>query len=287
MVIKTLFISLTLAFFVASPAIADDFELSTGEENVIDSSLIDAYTKDAMDTMLEGVQPDISEYTQEVAEAGTSQDEGVMTPLRARQLTAAYLKDVYGFGTPLDAEPDEYVGMVVLAEGYTASWDPADQHADGYDGAYWAVCTATGTPGTWKATLRIDGTVPNTGTKRASWTFDPKSVCDGAWDGFALMPADGATTIEGWKITFTDAAPTTQITGMTLMYADSHPGRANASSPAMDTITTSSGSASELTEANINGGVAVADGKEIYLLFATPYTEVGHQVKIDIWYRNE
>lgn len=283
--VKKLLILFAALLCLSGVAIAAQ-ELDADSDDIIDASLIDAYTQDAVDTLLNGYQLDISEYTQEVAEAGTSQTEGVMTPLRARQLTAAYLKDVYGFGTPLDAEPDEYVGMVVLAEGYTASWDPADQHADGYDGAYWAVCTQTGTPGEWKATLRIDGTVPNTGTQYKSWTFDPKAVCDGAFDGLALITANGATTIEKWKMTFVDAAPTINL-DIDLKYADSHPGRANSPETPMDVLNTSGGASSETTEANINEGTAVATGKVIYLEFGTAYTETGHQVQFEMWFRNE
>ena len=281
--VKKLLILFAVLLCLSGVAIAAQ-ELDADSDGLIDAGLVDAYTKDAMDTTLEGVQPDISEYTQEVAEAGTSQTEGVMTPLRARQLTAAYLKDIYGYGTPLAAEPDEYVGMVVLAEGYTASWDPADQHADGYDGAYWAVCTATGTPGTWKATLRIDGTMPYTGTQYKTWVFDPAAVCAGAFDGLALITANGATSVEKWKITFIDADPTTEL-DIDLKRADSHPGRAN--SAVMDVLDTTSGTATEATEANINSDAAVATGKVIYLQFGTAYTETGHQVQFELWFRNE
>ena len=274
-----------LALLLCAPAYA--LELDSNSDDLIDAVYVDAYTQDAVDTLLLTKQEALSEYSQAVAEALTSQDLGLMTPLRTSQAIAAYLKDNYGYGTALSADPQsgEWVGQIAFFGGYTASYDPASQHDDGYDGAYWAVCTQTGTPGTWKATLRIDGTVPYTGTQYKTWVFDPAAICNGTFDGLALITANGATTVEGWKITFIDADPTTEITNIALKRADSHPARSNNAS--MDTLTTVNGVASELTEANINSGTAVADGKVIYLEFATPYTETGHQVKLELWFRNE
>jgi hypothetical protein len=57
--------------------------------------------------------------------------------------------------TALTAEPaNEHLGQIVLADNDT--WDPADVPGTT---PYWAICTATGTPGTWVAFLSSAGSL--------------------------------------------------------------------------------------------------------------------------------
>ena len=115
-----------------------------------------------------------------------------------------------------------------------------------------------------------------------SWSFDPKAVCDGAVDRLFLMSSHGGqgVIVTKWAISF-EADPTTEV-DLDLKRADAWIGVANAA--AMDALDTTNGAASETTPANINGGAAVAEGKVIYLEFATAYTEANHQVIFEMWF---
>lgn len=115
-------------------------------------------------------------------------------------------------------------------------------------------------------------------------TFDPKAVCDGTFDGLALMDVGAHCPLgfvpTSWSIEFIDGDPTTEL-DLDLMRADSHPTRAN--SAVMDVLDTTAGASSEATAGNINGGATVANGKVIYLAFGTAYTEANHQVQFQLW----
>lgn len=117
-----------------------------------------------------------------------------------------------------------------------------------------------------------------------SITFDPKAVCDGTFDGLALLTVGAqyprGFVVTSWTVKFIDGDPTTEI-DLDLMRADSHPARAN--SAVMDVLDTTAGASSESTPGNINGGAAVANGKVIYLAFGTAYTEANHQVQVELF----
>jgi hypothetical protein len=123
-----------------------------------------------------------------------------------------------------------------------------------------------------------------TTVRHHSVTFDPKAVCDGTFDGLALLTVGAqyprGIVVTSWTVKFIDGDPTTEL-DMDLMRADSHPTRAN--SAVMDVLDTTAGASSESTPGNINGGAAVANGKVIYLAFGTAYTEANHQVQVELW----
>ena len=117
-----------------------------------------------------------------------------------------------------------------------------------------------------------------------TWTFDPKAVCDGDVDRLFLMTvgdeAPSGIIIDEWKVSY-EADPTTEA-DLDLKYADAFIGVANAA--VIDVLDTTSGVSSEDTDANINSGNAVANGKVLYLEFGTAYTETGHQMIFEMWY---
>lgn len=121
--------------------------------------------------------------------------------------------------------------------------------------------------------------------KHLAISFDPKIVCDGDVDRLFLLSVgpdcpNGLNVIE-WRVSF-EADPTTEV-DLDLKRADAFIGVANAA--VMDVLDTTTGASSEATSSNINGGVAVANGKVIYLEFGTAYTEENHQVIFQMWYR--
>ena len=120
-----------------------------------------------------------------------------------------------------------------------------------------------------------------------TWSFDPKAVCDGAVDRLFLMKVgDDATegiVIVEWSLSF-EADPTTEIDA-DLEYADAYIGWANAT--VIDILDTTSGVSSEDTNANINGGAAIANGKVLGIDFGTAYTETTHQIIFEMWYYAE
>jgi len=67
--------------------------------------------------------------------------------------------------TLLTAEPTEVVGEIYLADNDT--WDPAN--VAGTDD-YYVICTAAGSPGTFKAFLKVDGTVLLSSIELPSYT---------------------------------------------------------------------------------------------------------------------
>lgn len=118
-------------------------------------------------------------------------------------------------------------------------------------------------------------------------TFDPDAVCDGDVDRLFVMTvgddAPEGIIIDEWKVSF-EADPTTEA-DLDLKRADAFIGVANAA--VIDVMDTTNGTASEDTDANINAGAAVANGKVIYLEFGTAYTETGHQIIFEMWYHAE
>ena len=118
-------------------------------------------------------------------------------------------------------------------------------------------------------------------------TFDPDAVCDGAVDRLFLMTigddAPEGIIITEWKLSF-EADPTTEA-DIDLKYADAFIGVANAA--VVDVCDTTNGASSEDTNANINSGNAIANGKVLYLEFGTAYTETTHQIIFEWWYYAE
>lgn len=120
-----------------------------------------------------------------------------------------------------------------------------------------------------------------------SVAFDPDAICDGAVDRVFLMTVgddfpEGLTIVE-WKLSF-EADPTTEA-DIDLKYADTFIGVANAA--VIDVCDTTTGASTEDTNANINGGAAVANGKVLYLEFGTAYTETTHQMIFEMWFYGE
>jgi hypothetical protein len=95
--------------------------------------------------------------------------------------------------------------------------------------------------------------------------------------------APNGIIIDEWKVSF-EADPTTEA-DLDLKYADAFIGVANAA--VIDVCDTTTGAATEDTDANINLGAAVANGKVLYLEFGTAYTEANHQIIFEIWYHAE
>jgi hypothetical protein len=133
----------------------------------------------------------------------------------------------------------------------------------------------------------ISGEVATSLILTKSWTFDPDAVCDGAVDRLFLMwiqdEAPEGIIIDEWRISF-EADPTTEIDA-DLKYADAMIGVANA--VVVDELNTTAGASSEDTDANINGGSAIPNGKVLYIEFGTAYTETTHQIMFQIWYHLE
>lgn len=133
----------------------------------------------------------------------------------------------------------------------------------------------------------ISGEVSVSLIKTFAITFDPDAICDGAVDSLFLMwlgdEAPEGIIIDEWKISF-EANPTTEIDA-DLCYADAMIGKAN--EVIVDAVDTTDGTATEDTDANINSGNAVPNGKVLYLDINTAYTESGHQVLFQMWYHYE
>jgi len=133
----------------------------------------------------------------------------------------------------------------------------------------------------------ISGEVAISLLQTKAWSFDPKAVCDGAVDRLFLMwigdEAPEGIIIDEWKFSF-EANPTTEA-DIDLKYADAFIGVGNAA--VIDALDTTDGASSEDTDANINSGSAVANGKVLYLEFGTAYTETTHQCIFQMWYHIE
>lgn len=123
-----------------------------------------------------------------------------------------------------------------------------------------------------------------------SAVFDPDAVCDSDVNRLPLFIVGDdfpeGLIIDEWHLSF-EADPTTEFgAGETLLkYADAQIGVANTQT--IDDLATSAGVASEDTDANINSGNAIPNGKFIYVDFPTAYTETGHICCLNIWFHAE
>lgn len=158
---KKVWLLIVFSVLFASTAFGGDFPpAAPGSSNVATT-----YSDSTIDNLLNQKQNDLDVYSQAEAEDSTETSEGILTPQGAHQAAHQMVEDNYGWRVALSSAPasgDQWLGMPCLFEGYTAggsSADPADEHSDGYDGAYWAYCSAIGTPGTWVCYLRVPSMV--------------------------------------------------------------------------------------------------------------------------------
>ena len=107
-------------------------------------------------------------------------------------------------------------------------------------------------------------------------TFDPTSAYDQdtSTRNLPLMDVDSTkyssgVTFQKWAVTYTTGDPTTELNA-NLYYADNW---SWSNETSMDVLDTTSGSSSESTPANINGGSAVAAGKVLYIGFDADPTD--------------
>ena len=133
----------------------------------------------------------------------------------------------------------------------------------------------------------ISGEVAITSIPIKPNSFDPKAVCDGAVDTLFIAKigddAPEGIIIDEWWISFTQD-PTTELDA-DLCYADNYTARAN--EVVIDALDTTSGTATEDTDANINSGNAIPNGKVVYIKINTAYTATGEQVAFQYWYHAE
>lgn len=119
--------------------------------------------------------------------------------------------------------------------------------------------------------------------KHFAISFNPKAVCDGTIDRLFLMKVGpdfpNGLVITRWDCSF-DADPATEA-DLDFKMADAYIGVAN--SAVIDVCDTTAGASSEIVAANINGGVAVANGKVLYLEFGTAYTTDNLQIIFEFW----
>jgi hypothetical protein len=137
-------------YFANSAALEDAASLGD-----LFSDLADADTAGEARTTIDA-QQDLDVPSEAQVEDRTSTTEYVLTPQRMGQAIADFLADNgLAVESALTAEPaGEHVGQIVLAD--NDNWDPA-----GVSGttAYWAICTSTGSPGTWVAFLSVAGSL--------------------------------------------------------------------------------------------------------------------------------
>jgi hypothetical protein len=134
----------------------------------------------------------------------------------------------------------------------------------------------------------VAGEVQVTMVPSRPYAFDPKAVCDGDTDILFLTwigdDAPNGIIIDEWKTSFLTASPAAQLDA-DLCYADNLTTRAN--EVVIDAIDTSSGVSSEDTDANINSGNAVPNGKVMYIKINTAYAATGEQCTFQFWYHAE
>ncbi len=119
-------------------------------------------------------------------------------------------------------------------------------------------------------------------------SFDPVTLGNATLRRLPVFLSIGDDAPEGiiiteWKVSF-DANPTDELE-FDLKRADAFIGVANAA--VVDVLDTTDGASTEDTNANINGGAAIANGKCLYLEQDAVYAETGHVVTVDIWYYTE
>jgi hypothetical protein len=154
---------------------------------------------------------------------------------------------------------------------------------DGQVIVYNGITGKSGKKNTDTGSARVNGGVLTAVPLHYSWSFNPKAVCDGTIDRLFLMrigpDLPNGLKITRWNVSF-DADPATQA-DLDFKRADAFIGVAN--SAVIDVLDTTAGVSSETTEANINGDVAVANGKVLYLEFGTAYTTDALQICFEFW----
>lgn len=89
--------------------------------------------------------------------------------------------------------------------------------------------------------------------------------------------------IDEWRVSYL-ADPTTELDA-NLKYADAFIGVANAA--LIDALDTTNGASTEDTDASINGGAAVANGKVIYIEFDADPTDANVELCFEMWFHAE
>jgi hypothetical protein len=133
----------------------------------------------------------------------------------------------------------------------------------------------------------ISGEVALSLLDHVSVVLDPGAWYDSDTEAFIMTVGDdypeGLTIVE-WKVSCNLSNPSPEINA-DLRYADSFIGFANAAD--IDEIDTSSGVSSEDTNANINSGNAVANGKVIYIGFDADPEGTCTQMIFEMWFYGE
>jgi hypothetical protein len=114
---------------------------------------------ESLSTITDNYEPILTEADEAKADDESDAVAYKWAPQFVWRAVYSYLKTYFGYATALLAEPaNEWVGQCAYFAGYSAgsAADPASMHDQGFDGSYWAYCVATGTPGTWRAFLKID-----------------------------------------------------------------------------------------------------------------------------------
>ncbi len=136
----------------------------------------------------------------------------------------------------------------------------------------------------YDGSAEIADIVPTNQIKHLSWSVDPGSWYDSDAEIFLLEIGDDAPNgiiIDEWKTSCQINNPSPEVSA-TLHYADAWISLASAVT--IDTLTTSSGISSEDTDANINGGAPIPNGKVMYILFTSDPEGTATQWHGDIWY---
>lgn len=139
------------------------------------------------------------------------------------------------------------------------------------------------------STGEITGEAAISGLRHFSATFDPAAMYDQDATNHNLPlftvgdDAPEGITIDEWQCTYSTGDPTTEL-GAKLYYADDW---SWTNETEIDDISTLSGSSSEDTDANINSGNAVANGKKIYIGFTADPTDSNVLVIFEMFFHNE
>ena len=135
----------------------------------------------------------------------------------------------------------------------------------------------------YEAHAEIAGRVRQNNIKHIAISCDPGAWYDSDAEIFIMTIGDDAPSgiiIDEWK-TSCNVDPDVEVAA-TLNYADAWIGLANAVT--IDTLTTTTGTSSEDTDANINGGAPIPNGKVMYILFTSDPEGTAVQWIVDIWY---
>lgn len=187
--------------------IADGGVLTGTSETVLFDSDIGAAVQ-GYDIDIATAQPTAGEIS-----AGSETAVRAWSPANTWAAVASFLEVSYGHETPLAAEPvGAWVGQIALAD--NSSWDPS-----AIDGTtpYWAICTATGSPGSWTGFLSADGNLIVSSIELLEYTTEtlndtstPHDLLDAELKG-VLVTNYGATESRtfnapaaagGWNVTF-------------------------------------------------------------------------------------